>query len=191
MKYRQLADTGVFVSELCLGTMTFGGRGQIWETIGGLDQKAADEIVHRALDAGINFVDTADVYATGESETMTGRALGGRRAGVILATKVRGRMGNDPNQVGLSRLHIIEAAEASLKRLGTDYIDLYQIHRPDALTNIEDTLRALDDLVRAGKVRYIGCSNLPAWQVMKALGVSKARRLPRARPVIVSDSPVA
>jgi aryl-alcohol dehydrogenase-like predicted oxidoreductase len=181
MKYRQLADTGVFVSELCLGTMTFGGRGQIWENIGGLDQKAADEIVHRALDAGVNFVDTANVYATGESETMTGRALGSRRAGVILATKVRGRMGNDPNQVGLSRLHIIEAAEASLKRLGTDYIDLYQIHRPDALTNIEDTLRALDDLVRAGKVRYIGCSNLPAWQLMKALGVSREQRLERFR----------
>jgi len=181
MKYRQLADTGVFVSELCLGTMTFGGRGQIWEHIGGLDQKAADEIVHRALDAGINFVDTANVYATGESETMTGRALGSRRAGVILATKVRGRMGNEANQVGLSRLHIIEAAEASLKRLGTDYIDLYQIHRPDALTNIEDTLQALDDLVRAGKVRYIGCSNLPAWQVMKAIGVSKEQRLERFR----------
>jgi len=112
---------------------------------------------------------------------MTGRALGSRRAGVILATKVRGRMGNEANQVGLSRLHIIEAAEASLKRLGTDYIDLYQIHRPDALTNIEDTLRALDDLVRAGKVRYIGCSNLPAWQVMKALAVSKEQRLERFR----------
>src|SRR3954469_12913649 len=181
MKYRQLADTGVFVSELCLGTMTFGGRGQIWENIGGLDQKAADEIVHRALDAGINFVDTANVYATGESETMTGKALGSRRAGVILATKVRGRMGNEPNEVGLSRLHIIEAAEASLKRLGTDYIDLYQIHRPDALTNIEDTLRALDDLVRAGKVRYIGCSNLAAWQVMKALAVSREQHLARFR----------
>jgi aryl-alcohol dehydrogenase-like predicted oxidoreductase len=181
MKYRQLADTGVFVSELCLGTMTFGGRGQIWETIGGIDQKAADELVHRALDAGITFVDTANVYATGESETMLGRALGSRRTGVILATKVRGRMGSDPNQVGLSRLHIIEAAEASLKRLGTDYIDLYQIHRPDALANIEDTLRALDDLVRAGKVRYIGCSNLPAWQLMKALGVAKAQHLEKFR----------
>jgi aryl-alcohol dehydrogenase-like predicted oxidoreductase len=166
MKYRLLADTGVFVSELCLGTMTFGGRGQIWEMIGGIDQKAADGIVHRALDAGINFVDTANVYAAGESETMVGRALANRRHDVVLATKVRGRMGPQANQVGLSRLHIIEAAEASLKRLGTDYIDLYQIHRFDALTNVEDTLRALDDLVRAGKVRYVGCSNLAAWQLM-------------------------
>ena len=181
MKYRRLADTGVFVSELCLGTMTFGGRGQIWETIGGLDQKAADDIVARALDAGINFVDTANVYATGESETMVGKALGKRRPDVILATKVRGRMANGPNQVGLSRLHIIEAAEASLKRLGTDYIDLYQIHRPDVLTNMEDTMRALDDLVRAGKVRYIGCSNLLAWQVMKSLAISREQRLERFR----------
>ena len=161
--------------------MTFGGLGQIWEAIGGLDQKAADALVHRALDQGINFVDTADVYATGESETMLGRALGNRRHDVILATKVRGRMGNQANQVGLSRLHILEAVDASLTRLGTDYIDLYQIHRSDALTNIEDTLRALDDLVRAGKVRYIGCSNLVAWQLMKALGISKAQGLERFR----------
>jgi aryl-alcohol dehydrogenase-like predicted oxidoreductase len=181
MKYRQLADTGVFVSELCLGTMTFGGRGQIWEAIGGLDQQGADALVHRALDAGINFVDTANVYASGESETMLGRALGKKRRDVILATKVRGRMGNEANQVGLSRLHILEAVDASLARLGTDYIDLYQIHRADALTNIEDTLRALDDLVRAGKVRYIGCSNLVAWQLMKALGVSMAQGLERFR----------
>jgi aryl-alcohol dehydrogenase-like predicted oxidoreductase len=181
MKYRLLADTGVFVSELCLGTMTFGGRGQIWEMIGGIDQKAADGIVHRALDAGINFVDTANVYGAGESETMLGRALANRRRDVVLATKVRGRMGKDANQVGLSRLHIIEAVEASLKRLGTDYIDLYQIHRFDALTNVEDTLRALDDLVRAGKVRYIGCSNLAAWQLMKALAISREQRLERFR----------
>ena len=181
MKYRQLADTGVFVSELCLGTMTFGGRGQIWEAIGGLDQQGADDLVHRALDAGINFVDTANVYASGESETMLGRALGNRRRDVILATKVRGRMGNQANQVGLSRLHILEAVDASLTRLGTDYIDLYQIHRADVLTNIEDTVRALDDLVRAGKVRYIGCSNLVAWKLMKALGVSKAQGLERFR----------
>jgi aryl-alcohol dehydrogenase-like predicted oxidoreductase len=181
MKYRQLADTGVFVSELCLGTMTFGGRGQIWEAIGGLDQQAADALVHRALDAGINFVDTANVYASGESETMLGRALGSRRHEVILATKVRGRMGNQANQVGLSRLHILDAVDASLSRLGTDYIDLYQIHRGDMLTNMEDTLRALDDLVRAGKVRYIGCSNLVAWQLMKALGISRAQGLERFR----------
>ena len=179
MKFRQLADTGVFVSELCLGAMTFGGTGQIWEMIGGLDQAAADGIVHRALDAGINFIDTADVYAAGQSETMVGKAIAGKRHDIVLATKVRGRMGPGPNQVGLSRLHIVESVEASLTRLGTDYIDLYQIHRFDPLTNIEDTLRALDDLVRAGKVRYIGCSNLPAWYLMKSLAVSREQRLER------------
>src|SRR5476651_1689839 len=179
MKFRALADTGVFVSELCLGAMTFGGKGQIWEMIGGLDQAAADGIVHRALDAGINFIDTADVYSAGESETMVGKAIAGRRQGLVLATKVRGRTGPGPNQVGLSRLHIVESVEASLKRLNTDYIDLYQIHRFDPLTNIEDTLRALDDLVRAGKVRYIGCSNLPAWYLMKSLAVSREQRLER------------
>ena len=179
MKFRQLADTGVFVSELCLGAMTFGGKGQIWENIGGLDQAAADGIVHRALDAGINFIDTADVYSAGESETMVGKAIAGRRHDLVLATKVRGRMGQGPNQVGLSRVHIINSVEASLKRLNTDYIDLYQIHRSDWLTNIEDTLRTLDDLVRAGKVRYIGCSNLPAWYLMKSLAVSREQRLER------------
>jgi aryl-alcohol dehydrogenase-like predicted oxidoreductase len=181
MKYRPLADTGVFVSELCLGTMTFGGRGQMWEVIGGLEQQAVDAIVHHALDAGINFVDTADVYSAGESETMVGKALEGRRQDVFLATKVRGRMGPGPNHVGLSRLHIVEAVEASLKRLGTDYIDLYQIHRFDPLTNIEDTLRALDDLVGAGKVRYVGCSNLPAWYLMKSLAVSREQHIERFR----------
>jgi len=181
MKFRQLADTGVFVSELCLGTMTFGGSGQIWEAIGGLDQAAADAIVHRALDAGINFIDTADVYSAGQSESMVGKAIEGKRHDLVLATKVRGRMGQGANQVGLSRLHIINSVEASLKRLNTDYIDLYQIHRSDPLTNIEDTLRALDDLVRAGKVRYIGCSNLPAWYLMKALAVSREQRLERFR----------
>ena len=179
MKYRQLADTGVFVSELCLGAMTFGGVGQMWEVIGGLDQSAVDAIVHRALDVGINFIDTADVYSAGESEMMTGKALAGHRHDVVLATKVRGRMGKGPNQVGLSRLHIIEAVDASLKRLATDYIDLYQIHRFDPLTAVDDTLGALDDLVRAGKVRYIGCSNLPAWYLMKALAVSREQRLER------------
>lgn len=181
MKYRLLGDTGVFVSELCLGAMTFGGRGQMWEVIGGLDQAMVDRIVHRALDAGVNLLDTANVYSTGESETMVGKALHGRRQGVVLATKVRGRMSPGPNDVGLSRLHIVRAVEESLARLGTDYIDLYQIHRPDALTNVEDTLRALDDLVRAGKVRYIGCSNLAAWQIMKALGISRAEGLERFR----------
>ena len=181
MKYRQLADTGVFVSELCLGAMTFGGVGQIWEVIGGLGQSEVDTLVHRALDQGINFVDTANVYSAGESETLLGKALAGRRHAVVLATKVRGRVNQGPNDVGLSRLHIMKAVEDSLRRLGTDYIDLYQIHRPDWLTSVEDTLRALDDLVRAGKVRYIGCSNLPAWYLMKALAVSREQHLERFR----------
>jgi aryl-alcohol dehydrogenase-like predicted oxidoreductase len=181
MKYRQLADTGVFVSELCLGAMTFGGRGGMWEVIAGLDQPGVDAIVHRSMDAGINFVDTANVYAHGESETMLGKALAGRRHDVVLATKVRGRMGTGANDVGLSRLHIAQSVDASLKRLGTDYIDLYQVHRFDPLTHLEDTLRALDDLVRAGKVRYIGCSNFAAWQIMKSIAISKEQRLERFR----------
>jgi len=151
----------------------------MWEVIGGLDQPAVDTIVGRSLDGGINFVDTADVYSAGESEVMLGKALGARRHDVVLATKVRARMGKGANQVGLSRLHIIAAVEASLKRLNTDYIDLYQIHRFDSMTNIDDTLRALDDLVRSGKVRYIGCSNLFAWQLMKALALSRSEGLQR------------
>jgi aryl-alcohol dehydrogenase-like predicted oxidoreductase len=179
MKYRVLGDTGVFVSELCLGAMTFGGGGQIWETIGGLGQAEVDALVGRALDAGINFIDTANVYSAGVSETSVGRALYHRRHEVVLATKVRGRMSPGANDVGLSRLHIMREVEASLKRLDTDYIDLYQIHRADPVTNIEDTLRALDDLVSQGKVRYIGCSNLAAWQLMKALAISRAEGLQR------------
>jgi aryl-alcohol dehydrogenase-like predicted oxidoreductase len=174
MKYRSLGNTGVFVSELCLGAMTFGSQ---WAMIGALGQKDADALVHRSLDAGVNFFDTADVYSTGESEEILGRSLKGRRQDVVVATKVRGRMGPGANQVGLSRLHIIQAAEASLKRLGTDYIDIYQIHRADPETDIEETLIALTDLVRAGKVRYIGCSNLEAWELMQALGVSSAKGL--------------
>ena len=179
MKYRVLGDTGVFVSELCLGAMTFGGGGQIWDTIGGLGQAEVDALVGRSLDAGINFIDTANVYSAGVSETSVGRALHRRRHEVVLATKVRGRMSPAANDVGLSRLHIMREVEASLKRLDTDYIDLYQIHRADALTHVEDTLRALDDLVTQGKVRYIGCSNLPAWQLMKALAISRAEGLER------------
>ncbi len=174
MKYRPLANTGVFVSELCLGAMTFGSQ---WEMIGALGQKDADAMVHRSLDEGINFFDTADVYSSGESEEILGRSLKGKRQDAVVATKVRGRMGQGANEVGLSRLHIIQAAEASLKRLGTDYIDLYQIHRTDPETDIEETLIALTDLVRAGKVRYIGCSNLEAWELMQALGISERRGL--------------
>ena len=162
MKHRRLAKTGIYVSELCLGAMTFGGIGQ-FEAIGALGQKEADTLVHRSLDAGVNFFDTANVYSVGRSEEMLGTALGARRPDVIVATKVRGRMGDGPNQIGLSRVHIMQECDASLRRLGTDYIDLYQIHGHDPDTDIAETLGALNDLVRAGKVRYIGCSNLTAW----------------------------
>lgn len=172
MKYRLLGNTGVHVSELCLGAMTFGAR---WEAIGALGQAEADALVGRSIEAGVNFFDTADVYSTGESEEILGRALAARRREVLIATKVRGRMGPGANEVGLSRLHVVQAVEASLRRLGTDYIDLYQIHRGDPLTDVEETLGALTDLVRTGKVRYIGCSNLPAWELMKALAVSRRR----------------
>ena len=172
MKYRRLANTGVYVSELCLGAMTFGTQ---WEMIGALGQEDADALVNRSIDAGINFFDTADVYSTGDSEKILGRSLADKRHDVVIATKVRGRMGPGPNQVGLSRHHIMQACEASLTRLGTDYIDLYQIHRADPETDIEETLSALTDLVRAGKVRYIGCSNLEAWALMKSLGISERR----------------
>ena len=176
MKHRRLANTGIYVSELCLGAMTFGGVG-MFEAIGALGQKEADTLVHRSLDAGVNFFDTANVYSVGRSEEMLGTALGVRRPGVIVATKVRGRMGDGPNQLGLSRVHIMQECDASLRRLGTDYIDLYQIHGHDPETDIQETLGALNDLVRAGKVRYIGCSNLTAWQLMKALGISRQQGL--------------
>lgn len=152
--------------------MTFGGVGGIFEMIGGLRQHDVDTLVGNSLDAGVNFIDTANVYAGGESETMTGKALGQRRQDVVVATKVFGRMGPGANQVGLSRLHIMQEVERSLLRLNTDYIDLYQIHGFDRVTPFEETLSALNDLVRQGKVRYIGCSNLTAWQIMKSLGVS-------------------
>lgn len=171
MRYQQLGRTGLLVSELCFGTMTFGGQ-SVWGAIGRLGQAEAERLVARALDAGITFFDTADVYSEGEAERMLGRALGARRQEVVLTTKSRLRMGPGPNQVGLSRAHLFHAIDASLRRLDTDYLDLYLIHGYDPLTPIDETLRALDDLVRAGKVRYIGCSNLMAWQVMQALGLS-------------------
>ncbi len=152
--------------------MTFGGGGAPWNIIGALSQPEVDTLVGQSLDAGINFFDTANVYATGESEKFLGKALGSRRKDVVVATKVFGRMDPGPNQVGLSRLHIMRQSEESLTRLNTDYIDLYQIHGFDRITPLEETLSALNDLVRQGKVRYIGCSNLAAWQIMKALGVS-------------------
>jgi aryl-alcohol dehydrogenase-like predicted oxidoreductase len=172
MEMRFLGKTGIKVSELCLGTMTFGGVGR-HKKIGEASQKEADILVGMALDAGINFFDTADVYSEGLSEEICGRALGAQRKNVVLATKVRARMGLGPNDVGLSRHHILEGCDASLKRLGTDYIDLYQVHSFDPVTPLEETLRALDDLVRQGKVRYIGCSNFAGWQLMKALSISE------------------
>ena len=157
--------------------MTFGGSGSIFQVIGGLPQPEVDTLVGASLDAGVNFIDTANVYAAGESETMLAKALGARRKDVVIASKVFGRMGKGPNEVGLSRLHILNEAEASLKRMNTDYIDLYQIHGFDSLTPFEETLGALTHLVRHGKVRYIGCSNLAAWQIMKALGISALEHL--------------
>jgi aryl-alcohol dehydrogenase-like predicted oxidoreductase len=174
MKYNLLGNTGLKVSELCLGTMTFGGDGW-WKSIGTLPQEAVNILVKNAVDAGINFIDTANVYSFGLSEQMTGQAildLGLKRENLVLATKVRGVMGEGPNASGLSKKHILQQADESLKRLKTDYIDLYQIHGFDPLTPIEETLDALDYLVKSGKVRHIGCSNLAAWQIMKALGIS-------------------
>lgn len=178
MKYKLLGNTGVFVSRLCLGSMTFGGRSiPPYDQVGGLDQKETSLIVDAALDAGINFVDTADVYSNGESEVLLGEAIKSRRNDVILATKFHAPMGSEPNRNGQSRLHMIVSLEESLKRLQTDHIDLYQIHNFDPFTPFEEVLRALDDGVRQGKIRYIGCSNLAAWQIMKALGVSDRRNL--------------
>ena len=178
MNTRFLGNTGVRVSELCFGAMTFGGRGY-WKHVGQVEQQEADELVGIALDAGINFFDTADVYSEGRSEEILGTALGERRKDIVLATKVRARTGPGPNDIGLSRKHIIASCDASLHRLGTDYIDLYQVHSFDPRTPLEETLRALDDLVRGGKVRYIGVSNFTGWQLMKALSISDAHHLER------------
>jgi len=179
MKYNILGTTGLKVSELCLGTMTFGGKG-MWTAIGTLPQDSVDELVKRSVDGGINFIDTANVYSEGLSEQMTGKAirnLGLKRDDLVIATKVRGRMSQGPNGSGLTRKHIMQQAEESLKRLDMDYIDLYQIHGYDPITPLEETLRALDDLVKSGKVRYIGCSNIAAWQLMKALAYSECKDL--------------
>jgi len=183
LKYHVLGRTGLFVSELCLGTMTFGGGSGMWQAIGSLQQQEADALVRQAHEAGINFFDTADVYAEGLSEQITGQAirnLGVPREEIVLATKVFGTTSEGPNGRGSSRAHITDGLKASLKRLGMDHIDLYQLHGFDGVTPIEETLRALDDLVRQGHVRYIGLSNWAAWQIMKALGI--AERLNLARP---------
>ena len=179
MKYRLLGNTGLKVSELCLGTMTFGGKG-FWTAIGTLEQQAVDNLVKISVDAGINFIDTANVYSEGMSEEMTGKAirnLGLKRDDLVLATKVRGKMAENPNGTGLSRKHIFQQIDESLKRLQVDYVDLYQIHGYDELTPLEETIDALDTLVKSGKVRYIGCSNLAAWHIMKAVSYSTYHRL--------------
>lgn len=170
MKYNQLGNTGVLVSELCLGAMTFGGKGY-WEAIGRLQQDEVNQLVKTALDQGINFIDTANAYSEGLSEMMLGKSLkelGIGRQQVVIATKVRLRMGPGANQVGLSRLHIMDSVNDSLERLGLSHIDLLYIHGVDPITPIEETMRGLEDVVRSGKVRYLGISNHPAWMVVKA-----------------------
>ena len=181
MRYRILGKTGVYVSELCLGAMTFGGKG-FWEVVGKLGAEEVEVMIGSALDGGVNFIDTADVYSEGESERLVGaalKALGRPREQVVVATKVRGRTGPGPNQVGLSRAHVLAGIDASLARLQLDHVDLYQIHGVDTATPIEETVRALDDVVRAGKARYVGFCNLPAWYAMKALAFAEANGLSR------------
>ncbi|MEY4405553.1 MAG: hypothetical protein RL345_19 [Chloroflexota bacterium] len=185
MKYRILGKTGLFVSELCLGTMTFGGEGT-WKVMGGLDQSAATAITKAAFDAGVTFIDTANVYSIGQSEILLGNAirdLGLPRDEIVIATKATGMMSKDPNGLGHSRYHLMNQVDASLRRLGIDHIDLYQLHGVDARTPIEETLETLNDLVRSGKVRYTGVCNMSAWQVMKAIGICEARNWTRLASV--------
>jgi aryl-alcohol dehydrogenase-like predicted oxidoreductase len=182
MRHHPLGQTGLFVSELCLGTMTFGKSDGIWAALGALPQADAERLIGQALDAGVNFIDTADVYSAGTSEQITGQALRNLqipRDEVVVATKVFGEMGKGPNSRGATRHHILEGVKASLKRLQFDHIDLYQIHGFDPATPIEETVQALDILVRHGHVRYVGVSNWAAWQIAKALGI--ADRLGLAR----------
>jgi len=178
MEYRQLGRSGLRVSCLTLGTMTFGGRGE-FRAVGETDVEGARRQIEMALDAGVNLIDTADVYSQGAAEEILGRALSGRRDQVLVATKARFPMGDGPNDAGLSRQHLIAACEASLRRLGTDYVDLYQVHEWDGQTPLEETLAALEHLLQTGKVRYVGCSNFAGWQVMKALGTAERVGLPR------------
>jgi aryl-alcohol dehydrogenase-like predicted oxidoreductase len=186
MRMKKLGNTGLLVSELCLGTMTFGGGEGIWNSIGNLQQAEVDALMGAALEKGVNFFDTADVYSAGRSETLTGQSFRNLRLPrdqFVLATKVMGRMGPKHNQLGLSRAHILHAVDESLQRLQLDYIDLYQIHGRDPLTPLEETLEALNDCVRAGKVRYIGLSNLAAWQIAKSLWISDKKNLARFESV--------
>jgi aryl-alcohol dehydrogenase-like predicted oxidoreductase len=181
MRFNLLGRTGLYVSELCLGTMTFGGKG-FWQVVGKLGQSEAEALVGTALDAGVNFIDTADAYSEGESERLLGQALKSLarpRDQLVVATKVRAAVGKGVNQVGLSRAHVLAGIDQSLSRLQLDFVDLYQIHGVDPATPIEETVQALDDIVRAGKARYVGFSNLPAWLAMKALGVAERRQLSR------------
>jgi aryl-alcohol dehydrogenase-like predicted oxidoreductase len=182
MKYATLGNTGLLVSKMCFGTMTFGdGRG-LYKAIGAVGQAAADELVKTSIESGINFFDTADVYTEGESEKILGQSLKNlkiARQQVVIATKVYGRVGQGRNDVGASRGHIMDGVEASLRRLQTDHIDLYQIHGNDLVTPVEETVRALDTLVQQGKVRYVGCSNWQAWKIAKALGICEFKNLAR------------
>jgi aryl-alcohol dehydrogenase-like predicted oxidoreductase len=180
MRYKSLGQSGLKVSELCLGTMTFHGGDGMWKAIGQVEQAGADALVKTAIDAGINFIDTADVYSEGASEVMLGqslRNLGVPRNEVVIATKAFGRMGPGPNGRGASRYHLMEACKASLQRLGVDHIDLYQLHGFDTQTPLDEQMEAMDTLVRHGHVRYIGVSNWAAWQVSKALGISERKNL--------------
>jgi aryl-alcohol dehydrogenase-like predicted oxidoreductase len=180
VRYRLLGQTGLYVSELCLGTMTYGGGKGIWESIGNLQQDAVNEQLRCAVDAGINFIDTANVYSTGTSELLLGqglKALGLKREELIVATKATGSMDDTPNGRGQSRHHLFNQVDASLKRLQLDYIDLYQLHGFDPLTPFEESLSALNDLIRSGRVRYIGLCNMSAWQIMKSLAVSDRLKL--------------
>ncbi len=186
MRMKKLGNTGLVVSEICLGAMTFSSGEGIWASIAKMDQSSADELVRDAIERGVNFFDTADVYSAGGSETMLGqsfRTLGLARDQFVLATKLLGRTGPGANQSGLSRYHVFAALDASLKRLQLDHIDLYQIHGHDPLTPIEETLDALDDCVHSGKVRYIGLSNLAAWQIALALGISERHGIARFESV--------
>jgi len=181
MRYNLLGKTGLYVSELCLGTMTFGGKG-FWQVVGDLGRQEVEGLIGTSLDAGINFIDTADVYSEGESEKLMGdalKSLNRPREQVVVATKVRGRVGPGVNQVGLSRGHILASIDNSLERLSLDYVDLYQIHGFDPVTPIEETVRALDDVVRSGKARYVGFSNIPAWLAMKAITFAEYNGLAR------------
>ncbi len=173
MEYRLLGASGLKVPVLSFGTGTFGGKGEFFEAWGVSDVQEATRIVDVCLDAGLNMFDSADVYSSGNSESVLGQAIKGRRDQVLISTKATFTFGKGPNEVGSSRFHLINAVEGSLKRLGTDYIDLFQLHAFDAMTPIEETLSALDDLVRAGKIRYIGCSNFSGWHLMKSLSISE------------------